>query len=86
MNREEIMDKLVDIICATYNVPLNKEEITLDTRLMEDLGMDSIKVLEMVVYLEDEFELEFNEDDLILDNLRTIGLTVSTIEKCLNEG
>jgi acyl carrier protein len=43
-----------------------------NTRLKEDLGIDSLRLVELVVELEDAFVILFSENDLSPDNLKTV--------------
>jgi acyl carrier protein len=42
---------------------LDESEITADSLIMDDLGADSLDVVEMAMSLEEEFEIEISEDD-----------------------
>lgn len=55
-------------------------EITLD-KTMEDLGIDSLTLVEVIVELEERLEIEFEDDDLI--NLKTIKDVVELIDSKL---
>lgn len=49
-------------------------KITEDTNLREDLEADSLNIVEIVMALEDEFEIEISEDDLDeKEGIKTIG-------------
>ncbi len=50
---------------------------------LKERGMDSLNAIELVVALEMEFEIEFSEEDLLVDNLCTIQKLVDTVEKYL---
>ena len=54
-------------------------EITLESRLLEDLGMDSLNKLMIIAGLEDEFEITINESDF--KQLRTVGEIVSALRE-----
>ena len=43
---------------------LDADEITLDSSLVEDLGIDSLDFVDIVMSLEDEFDTEFPEEDM----------------------
>jgi acyl carrier protein len=45
------------------------------------MGMNSITFLKVIVALEDAFDIEMDEDQLNIENFRTINLVVSAIEK-----
>ena len=48
-----------------------ESEITADTSFKDDLGADSLDLFEMVMALEEEFEVEIPTEDL--ENIKTIG-------------
>ena len=56
-----------------------KEEITLESRLAEDLGADSLDAVELIMALEDEFGVEVNDDDA--QGIKTVGDIVALVEK-----
>ena len=43
---------------------LDADEITMDSSLVEDLGIDSLDFVDIVMSLEDEFDTEFPEEDM----------------------
>lgn len=55
---------------------INPEQITLDTRF-EDIDADSIDIVEMIMAIEDRFDVEFPEDDL--DDYTTMGQLVRAL-------
>lgn len=55
----------------------NNQEITLDTNLLEDLGFDSLDIVELVVEIEDEFNIVLNEDHLT--RVKTVGDLIKEI-------
>jgi acyl carrier protein len=58
----------------------NVSHLTLDSRPATALpGLDSLKVFEMFLYLEDRFGLEF--DDTVMEHFETLGDLVAYIEK-----
>ena len=70
-------DKLVDII-MNY-VEVNREDITPDSRFMEDLGFTSFDFMSMLGEIEDELDIEIEEEDVF--DFRTVGEAVEYIEK-----
>jgi acyl carrier protein len=52
--------------------------ITLETRLLEDLSLDSLDVVELVVEIEDMFGVELNEDHLT--RVKTVGDLIKEIQ------
>lgn len=49
MNREELYEKLVDVLTITFDI--DRERISLDARLGEDLDIDSIDAVDLLVEL-----------------------------------
>ena len=62
-------EKLQKIIAEVLN--LSEEEIRPDSTFVDDLGADSLDLFEMVMALEEEFEVEIPTEDL--ENIKTIG-------------
>ena len=56
----------------------SEDDITIDSALIEDLGADSLDVVDLVMSIEDEFEIEVPDE--AIENMRTIGDAVKFIE------
>jgi acyl carrier protein len=50
---------------------------------LKEYGMDSLNAIELIVALEMEFAIEFNEEDLLVDNLCTIQKLKDVVKKYL---
>lgn len=61
-------------------ISLIKNEPENDTDLFS-IGLDSLLVLQLIVLIENEFNVNISDDDLILDNLRTIMTITHMVEK-----
>lgn len=57
------------------------ETITAEMELKGDLGIDSLSLVELVVDLEEHFNIEFDESDLDPANLKTVGSIYSLVDK-----
>lgn len=57
---------------------VDEAEVTLEASFKEDLGADSLDVVELVMELEDEFDLEISDEDA--EKISTVGEVVSYIE------
>ena len=64
-----MLEKMKEMIADQLDV--EAEDITLETRFKEDLDADSLDLFEMVMALEEEFEVEIPTEDL--ENIKTIG-------------
>ena len=69
-------DKLKKIIADVLNV--DPEEITPETTFMEDLGADSLDVFQIVMGLEDEFDIEIPAEKV--EKITTVGEAVNLIK------
>ena len=54
-------------------------------RLIEDLGMDSLALMNLVLDIEDEFDISFDDGDLLFENFNRIGDLRDIIEKLESE-
>ncbi len=59
------------------------EEVTLDAKFIDDLGADSLDTVELVMALEEKFEIEVPDEDA--EKLDTIGKSVEYIEQKISE-
>lgn len=72
-----IFDKVREILCD--HLGCDEDDITMSTDIVEDLGADSLDVVDLAMSLEDEFGLsEIPDEDL--EELRTVGSLVEYIE------
>ena len=73
MTPEEILKKLQELIGEQFATA--PEEITMETSFEEDLGADSVDLVELVMAMEEEFDIgEVQEDELT--ELKTVGDSV----------
>ncbi|NMB10249.1 MAG: acyl carrier protein [Tissierellia bacterium] len=72
-----VYDKVVEIIKNQFDI----DEVSPETNLMEDLRSDSIGLLELVMEIEEEFNLEI--DDSQLGNIKTVQDVVDSIEEAI---
>lgn len=71
-----IFEKIRGMIVNELNVPI--EKITMESRLAEDLGADSIDAVELIMNLEEVFNIQVSDEDA--QNLKTVGNLVRHIE------
>ena len=57
---------------------LEEDKITAETDLQEDLGADSLDVVDLLMSIEDEFNVEVPDEEI--ENIKTVGALVSYIE------
>lgn len=71
-----MFEKLVEIICNYVEV--EAENITTDSRFMEDLGFTSFDFMSMLGEVENEFDVEIEQQKAT--NIRTVGEAVTYLE------
>jgi acyl carrier protein len=77
MDQKAIAEKLIRFISELK--ALDKNEITEDTLLISEGILDSISMLTMVNYMEENFKIEFNAHEVNHENLNTVNQMVKFI-------
>lgn len=80
MNREDIVNKIIKFV-TDKNIIHSKDSINLDASLSDVYGMDSISLVEVIIYCEEEFGFEFDYAELDLSNFENINTLASVIMK-----
>ena len=76
MSEKPIEQKVKDIIVEQLSV--NAEQVTTEAKFIEDLGADSLDIVELVMAFEEEFGVEVPDSDA--EKLLTVGDVVKYIE------
>ena len=71
-----MLEKLSEIICNYVEV--EPENIKEDSRFMEDLGFTSFDFMSLLGELEDEFDVEIDQQEVV--NVRTVGEAIAYLE------
>lgn len=72
-----VLEKITEILSKQFDV--EEETITLDTNIADDLGADSLDVVDMLMSLEDEFDVEIPDEEI--ERIRTVGELVAYLEE-----
>ena len=72
-----VLEKIKTILSEQFDV--EEDNITTETTLQDDLGADSLDVVDLVMSLEEEFECEIPDDEI--ENIKTVGDVVKYIEE-----
>lgn len=75
-----MFEKIRDIVAEKVGV--QPEEITMESSFADDLQADSITLFELVMALEDEFDIEI--DDESIEQITTVGDVVNYLEDSIN--
>jgi acyl carrier protein len=65
-----------EIVCEQLGV--NAEEVTPEASFIEDLGADSLDIVELVMALEEEYEMEISDEDA--EKIKTVQDVITYIE------
>ncbi len=71
-----VFEKVKEIILDQINV--GEDKVTMEARLVEDLGADSLDAVELIMSLEEEFDIQIDEE--AAKEMKTIGDLVKYIE------
>jgi len=72
-----VEERVVDIV--SENLGVNKEQVTRETRFQEDVGADSLDIVELVMELEEEFEITIPDDQA--EKIKTVGEAIDYIKQ-----
>ena len=71
------LEKVKMILSSQFDV--EEDSITPETNIADDLGADSLDVVDMLMSLEDEFDVEIPDEEI--ERIRTVGELVAYIEE-----
>ena len=74
-------ERIIQIVCD--NLGVNKEQVTRNSSFQEDIGADSLDIVELVMELEEEFEITIPDEEA--EKIKTVGQAIDYIEAKLKE-
>ncbi|MBC8580749.1 acyl carrier protein [Zhenhengia yiwuensis] len=79
-------DKIFEVVTGKIKEIINNSEmeITVDKKI-ESIGMNSIDFIRLLVFLEDTYDMEFSDDDLVIGDYEVIGDVIDKIYTMLEE-
>ena len=72
-----VLEKVKMILSSQFDV--EEDSITPETNIADDLGADSLDLVDMLMSLEDEFDVEIPDEEI--ERIRTVGELVAYIEE-----
>ena len=73
-------EKLKEFIAEVLNV--DADEITMDTTFVDDLGADSLDIFQIIMGIEEEFDIEISNEDA--EKIVSVGDAVEQIKNAIN--
>lgn len=80
MKMEEVQKKLKEIVMDRLNA--EEDQIKPEASFVEDLGADSLDIVELIMGIEEEFDIEIPDEDA--EKLTTVGEALEYVKKKLN--
>ncbi len=74
------VEKIKKIIAEVLSI--NENDITMDTTFVDDLGADSLDIFQIIMGIEEEFDIEIDND--AAEAISTVGDAVEAIKKAVN--
>lgn len=71
-----MFEKIRKILCE--QLEQEEDQVTMESSIMDDLGADSLDLVDLLMSLEDEFDLEVPDEDI--EKIKTVGDLVHYIE------
>ena len=72
-----VQERVIDIVAEQLGV--DKEKVSPDTSFVNDLGADSLDTVELVMELEEEFDINIPDEEA--EKIQTVGQAIEFIEK-----
>ena len=79
MQSEEVLAKLKEIVVDRLNV--EEDQIKPDASFVEDLGADSLDIVELIMGIEEEFDIEIPDEEA--EKLTNVGEALAYVKKKL---
>jgi len=75
MERDELLQKIKEIVADKLSI--SEDQVTEEASFIDDLGADSLDTVELVMALEDEFDMDIPDEDA--EKLTTVGKAIEYV-------
>lgn len=79
MNEQQVFEKLLNVFSIVVNRNVDASKITMDSKIVEDLGVNSIGLVYLAVAVEEEFGIDMT--NVSLETFNTVGDVIKYIQK-----
>ncbi len=73
----DVLEKIIDILCDQLD--LDREQVTEDSEIIDDLGADSLDIVDLIMTLEEEFDTEITDE--MIEGMKTVGDVARFVEE-----
>jgi acyl carrier protein len=73
----EVFEKIKGLVADQLNI--EEDEITMESSFLQDLGADSLDIVELIMAFEEEFDIEIPDEEA--EKIETVGDAVEYIQK-----
>ncbi|GGI46463.1 hypothetical protein GCM10008018_17220 [Paenibacillus marchantiophytorum] len=78
-------EKIVELVAMVFRLEVDHVKRLPRDESLSRIGLDSINCMEIVVNIEEEFSIVFNDEELLLDNLNTLDKLIYMVEQKTGE-
>lgn len=82
----KITDKIIDILVEVKENPVLADQFSENSKIFEDIGLDSLEMINFVLKVEDEFNIEINFDEFDYSNMEDVRTFASFIKTSSGSG
>ena len=86
LQRSRVVAEISDYVRERFNVRAEDESFSSSSDLWGDGYIDSMGVLDLVVFMDSNFEISILDDDLIAENFQSIESLADLVERCTRTG
>lgn len=72
-----VEERVIEIVCE--NLAVSKDQVSRTTSFVDDIGADSLDIVELIMELEEEFEITIPDDQA--EKIKTVGEAVDYIQR-----
>lgn len=76
-----VEQRVIEIVCE--HLAVQKDQVTRKTAFIEDIGADSLDIVELVMELEEEFDIQIPDDQA--EKIKTVGEAIDYIEAAIKD-
>jgi acyl carrier protein len=81
MENTDLFEKVCKVIATYVRSGNNSQELTKETRLLEDLRINSARMVDIILELEDQFLISIDDD--AADRIKTVGDAIDVVDSKL---